>query len=277
MKFDFRIVGSDSHGGVAIRGIAGENNLPWQGYVIFDHPIIKLTRGIVRWPKAKFSTGTALWVDHAEYVSPLTELVLSAQDWNSMEVTVRGEHCWANVRGVPVVDLKLDPGKTSTFVPALARSKGKVGFQINNGEIRLRNVEIKELTHGDPVNSAVKANPLDRLTAGSVWKGTRSYRKGVLMGNKVAYEVHIRERQGSKFKGHKFDNGPKTNRVELEGEVNGNSIKWVEQNPDDSNNAFAMTMTGTITNDTIDVKFVGTVSKGWTSEGDAHLSYLKHE
>ena len=87
---------------------------------------------------------------------------------------------------------------------------------------------------GGPLSApSDKPNPpvaaVDLLPAGSVWKGTRSYRKGAYAGNTVSYELYIRERDGTKFKGHKFDNGTGRNRLEIEGEINGDTISWSEQ------------------------------------------------
>jgi serine/threonine protein kinase len=70
---------------------------------------------------------------------------------------------------------------------------------------------------------------VDRLPAGSVWKGTRTYRRGGYAGNTVSYELHIQERDGAKFKGHKFDNGAHRNRLEIEGQIDGDTISWTEK------------------------------------------------
>jgi formylglycine-generating enzyme required for sulfatase activity/serine/threonine protein kinase/Leucine-rich repeat (LRR) protein len=68
------------------------------------------------------------------------------------------------------------------------------------------------------------------LQPGSVWVGKRSYRRGWYAGFTVTYELHVRERTGSKFKGHIFDNGPGRNRAEVEGEIKGeNIVHWREQ------------------------------------------------
>ena len=69
----------------------------------------------------------------------------------------------------------------------------------------------------------------DLLRPGSIWAGNRSYRRGSYPGATVTYELHVRERDGTKFKGHIFDNGPGRNRAEVEGEVKGDTITWREQ------------------------------------------------
>jgi tRNA A-37 threonylcarbamoyl transferase component Bud32 len=69
----------------------------------------------------------------------------------------------------------------------------------------------------------------DGLPPGSVWKGKRTYRKGWYQGTTVPYELYIRQRDGSRFKGDKFDNGPGRNFARVEGEIQGDSISWEEQ------------------------------------------------
>ncbi len=69
----------------------------------------------------------------------------------------------------------------------------------------------------------------DLLRPGSIWAGNRSYRRGSYPGATVTYELHVRERDGTKFKGHIFDNGPGRNRAEVDGEVKGDTITWREQ------------------------------------------------
>ena len=69
----------------------------------------------------------------------------------------------------------------------------------------------------------------DLLRPGSIWAGKRSYRRGTFTGATVTYELHVRERDGTKFTGHIFDNGPGRNRAEVNGEVKGDTITWREQ------------------------------------------------
>jgi serine/threonine protein kinase len=69
----------------------------------------------------------------------------------------------------------------------------------------------------------------DLLQPGTVWSGSRTYRKGSWAGKTVTYDLHVRERAGSKLTGHVFDNGPTRNRAELEGEIKGDTITWREK------------------------------------------------
>jgi hypothetical protein len=69
-----------------------------------------------------------------------------AGQWNSLEVTVRGETLRARVNGESVLDTKLDPSaKSGTVVPGLERAKGRIGLQRHTGTVRFRKIEIKEL------------------------------------------------------------------------------------------------------------------------------------
>jgi hypothetical protein len=62
-----------------------------------------------------------------------------------MELTVRGNTCVAVLAGKQVLDLHADPRGSGAIIPALLRSKGKIGFQAHTGTVRFRKIEIKEL------------------------------------------------------------------------------------------------------------------------------------
>jgi hypothetical protein len=108
---------------------------------------------------------------------------------------------------------------------------------------------------------------IDPLEPGSVWKGERSYRRGGYAGKTVAYELHIRDRDGRQFTGHKFDNGPGRNRVEVEGFVDNDTISWIEPSP-----ISLMTMRGTIRDNVIEVTFDGIYINGTANVGDGKLT-----
>jgi hypothetical protein len=147
LRFEFRVK-SGSHG-VALRAVPGEK-VPVGRQSIFDHPLIKLLPAAA---DGKERLGTTHWVKSAEsYVPPAAVPALPADGWAQMEVTVRGDHCTATIDGKPLVSLALDrtADKDDSFTPALGRVKGRVGFQVNTGTIRLRNVEIKQLPASGP-------------------------------------------------------------------------------------------------------------------------------
>jgi hypothetical protein len=109
--------------------------------------------------------------------------------------------------------------------------------------------------------------PSDALQPGTVWKGERTYRHGGYAGKTVTYELHVRERAGTEFKGHKFDNGPRRNRVEVRGFIDGETISWIEQAP-----TSLMTVKGTIKKDIIDLTFDGIYADGAVNVGDGKLT-----
>ncbi len=70
--------------------------------------------------------------------------------------------------------------------------------------------------------------PADRLVAGSVWAGTRTYTKGPWALVTVPFELHVVSRDGAKFRGHVFDNGTGRNECKVEGELAGVALTWTE-------------------------------------------------
>ena len=56
-------------------------------------------------------------------------------------------------------DIHLDAGENPAITPALKRTKGKIGFQANNGIVRFRKIEIKELLAKSEMPAAANAEP----------------------------------------------------------------------------------------------------------------------
>ena len=166
----------------------------------------------------------------------------------------------AYVNGQQIIEYQDDAVKGPEFpvkipgVSALSGPQQAVGL--------FRNIEVQNL-------DAQPQTGREPLPAGSVWKGSRSYRKGGYSPSTVAYELHVRMRDGTKFVGHKFDNGRNRNRVEVEGEIEGSSINWRERNMSDPQTV--LTMKGTLENDTIRIQFKGRYSNGAWNEGDGEL------
>jgi hypothetical protein len=142
--FDFQ-VDAESHGGVAIRAIEDERAPFSPGNDIFEHPLLKL----MNVPgNTKEKTGTTHFLkDSKVSTPPLRNMEVVAGRWQTGEVEVRSDTCRAWLEGKPLVDLALGPGawRSTGFLPGLARSEGHVGFQVNTGTLRFRNVRIKEL------------------------------------------------------------------------------------------------------------------------------------
>jgi hypothetical protein len=143
--FEFQL-GEKSHGGVALRAFADERVPTDPGKNLYDHPLLKL----VNIPRnVKEETGTTHWLrDRAKNTPPRRHTEMSADVWQTMEIEVRGDSCRATLDGDLLVHVRLDPAgrEGEGFLPGLARSKGMVGFQINTGTLRLRNIRIKDLS-----------------------------------------------------------------------------------------------------------------------------------
>lgn len=122
----------------------------------------------------------------------------------------------------------------------------------------------REIGRARPIRPGSKG---DALGAGTVWKGKRTYRQGAYAGKTVTYELHIRERDGHTFKGHKFDNGPGRNRVEVEGWIMGEVVSWIEPH-----RSSLLHMSGAIVEDVILVDFDGLYVNGMTNVGDGTLA-----
>jgi serine/threonine protein kinase/formylglycine-generating enzyme required for sulfatase activity len=124
-------------------------------------------------------------------------------------------------------------------------------------------------TLGPQAGSGPQGDVADGFSAGSIWKGKRTYRHGGYSPNSVTYELHVRERDGGRFKGHVFDNGPGRNRAEVEGEIDGKTLSWRERALHMDN---LMTMQGTLEGDTIKLTFNGRYPNGATNDGDGELT-----
>jgi hypothetical protein len=126
-----------------------------------------------------------------------------------------------------------------------------------------------QLTKATPANQPqMKANAGDQavedpLPLGSIWKGSRTYRKGWWEGATVTYDLEVHKREGNRFEGLKFDNGPRRNQLPVSGVIDGQNISWRE-------GAGEWQMQGQITGDTIRLRFKADFGRGGT-EGDGEL------
>ena len=135
-------------GGIAIRAVAGEH-LPLKtkaGTVIsiFDHPIFKVfDKG-----NDAESTGTTHWICNVMHRNPDNAAVMKPLgEWNQFEAMVRGHSLKASVNGKLVIETTLPEGAmlSDGSLPALSRTKGRIGIQKHTGTIRYRNIEVAEL------------------------------------------------------------------------------------------------------------------------------------
>lgn len=144
LSLEYKTVGDDVSAGVAIRGQVGEN-MPYPGGgALFDHPLVKLTTGN---KSEKEPTGTSHWVmDTGLYTLPRAKAELRAGGWNTLTVTVDGKKCKVEVNAKVVSELTLADDIRGKFVPGLGRLDGRIGLQVNTGEIRFRNIYVQPLT-----------------------------------------------------------------------------------------------------------------------------------
>ena len=124
------------------------------------------------------------------------------------------------------------------------RENAVPGYKANFNTFRVART-ISSQSAAGPVRDAA-----DTFSPGSVWKGNKTFRRGAQSPLTVSYELHVRERDGVKFKGHVFGRGPNRNRVEVEGEIDGGKITWRER--DDSISRL-LTIEGTLSDGTIKV------------------------
>lgn len=118
----------------------------------------------------------------------------------------------------------------------------------------------------NPPGASTKA-----FAAGSVWKGKRSYRQGAYSPSSVVYELHVRERDGAKFKGYVFDKGSGRNRAEVEGDIDGETIRWRESMPGQGR---ITVVDATLREGTIELRFTGKWENGATTKGDGELKLV---
>jgi hypothetical protein len=199
LRFEFQVEGPGNHGGVAVRAVDGER-VPLNRGFIFDHPIVKLIGPRQASPEV---TGTTHWVHSAAaYVRPVEVSSPPAGAWQAMEVVVRGKTCTATLGGRQIVNVTLDQGapRSGTFVPALGRARGRVGFQINTGTLRFRKVQIKELTPalaaGDGFVALFNGNDLAGWQTDPRQRGNWRVEHGVLVGSGPASVSHLYTERG---------------------------------------------------------------------------------
>jgi WD40 repeat protein len=141
--------------------------------------------------------------------------------------------------------------KGSVFGVAFDKTGRRLALACSDHTVRLWQVPQKMLPADDPLPPA------------SVWTGTRTTVRGYV----ARYDLYVRERDGDKFKGHVFDNGPNKNRAEVEGQIKGESITWREQFVEYPN--VVRTIQGTIDSDCIRLRWSG------NNEGVGELRHVR--
>jgi WD40 repeat protein len=141
LRFEFK-VGQDADSGVGIRIVHGER--------VGDHPRnlevqIHDDEGLPAGQGAP--TGSLFWSNGGPMMRPQKMPQLRPRgEWNTMEVEVQGRHIRAAVNGAYVIRADLQPLiKNPHVLPGAYRDQGRVGLQRHTGEVRFRNIRIKEL------------------------------------------------------------------------------------------------------------------------------------
>jgi formylglycine-generating enzyme required for sulfatase activity len=169
----------------------------------------------------------------------------------------------ADPLGPPQGEIRVFRGGGWDNVPIHVRSavRGRGAPRTQNSPVGFRVVRVA-LEEPRPQDDLV-----DRLQPGTVWIGERTYRAGAYAVKTVTYELHVENRAGRRFWGYKFDNGPRRNRVEVEGLLDGTDIIWTE-----SDWNAVMSVQGTLVENRIDLTFHCIFSSGATTRGDGKLS-----
>jgi serine/threonine protein kinase len=195
----------------------------------------------------------SLYVGSDGALVSIREMLVPPSKWFTLEVIAQDNRILVKVDGKTTADFPDDKRRFTS---------GHIALQQHDPQTiaEFRKIEIKELKATAAVEDT-KPAAADPLPKGSVWKGTRSYLKGAWAGNTVTYELHIQQRDGVKFKGVKFDNGPNRNRLQIAGEIHGNILTWTES---------GISFRGILDKDTIRVTFKGPVGRT-TTEGEGIL------
>jgi CHAT domain-containing protein/tetratricopeptide (TPR) repeat protein len=253
-------ISNRQYGQVIIRDLFGQAGDGHSGYPI----VLNSTN------ENPSKTGSLGIVGGGTVVSVLQSLVAPDQ-WFMLEVIAEGNRVIVKVDGHTTADYS-DPEERFArgHITLLAVNQVREGQRY----LEFRKIELKTLPSVGKPDRPRKAAVPDVLPQGSVWKGTRTYREGAYAPATVTYELHVQEREGTKFKGHVFDNGAGRNRAEVEGEVEGEDITWRERSVFHLENE--MNMRGTLHEDTIHLTFNGYYGKGRpTNTGDGVLRRVK--
>ena len=144
LRFEFK-VGENANSGVGVRALLGERV---KGRPLNLEVQIRDDEGV---PAGQGEpTGSLFWSSGGTFMRPARPARLKPRgEWNAMEVELIGRFLRAAVNGQDVlrVNLELNPFFMNPRVLAgVYRDQGRIGFQRHTGEVRFRNVRIKQLT-----------------------------------------------------------------------------------------------------------------------------------
>jgi tRNA A-37 threonylcarbamoyl transferase component Bud32 len=118
-----------------------EKHAPWISVQLNDDEKYRNPDGLLPPP-----TGSLFWAEGGSYLRPDRLAVLEpVGSWNEMTVESRGDSLRVCVNGREVLNAALDRlANQSDAKPGLKLSSGRIGFQQHIGEVRFRNIGIKE-------------------------------------------------------------------------------------------------------------------------------------
>jgi hypothetical protein len=127
---------------------------------------------------------------------------------------------------------------------------GPHGLQVKLGDRELRTSDATVTVGGEPIRIKIvdydpnaeperippaDGSPVPKVDAardlfavGTTWRGVRIVEHGQFEGNSGYYELQVRSRDGEKFTGQVFENGPNRNPCEVTGTIRGTAIEWTE-------------------------------------------------
>jgi hypothetical protein len=119
-----------------------EKHAPWISVQLNDDDKYRNPDGLM-----PALTGSLFWAEGGSYLRPDRLAVLEpVGSWNEMTIESRGDSLRVCVNGREVLNAALDKlANQSDAKPGLKCSSGSIGFQQHIGEVRFRNIEIKEL------------------------------------------------------------------------------------------------------------------------------------
>ncbi len=149
LRFEFRTASETVNSGFAFRVIPRER--PPVGadtYPVPTHLQVEIFDNSANRANQKLMTGTVLGSLGPQLVIPGNPPVMQrpGNEWNRMEVEVRGQSIGIRLNGGELVKGSLDDllARGATY-PGLKRKTGRIGFQRLRGNIHFRDIQVKEL------------------------------------------------------------------------------------------------------------------------------------
>jgi hypothetical protein len=169
LRFEFKM-SEGANSGLALRAQSGENYSLRQISQVLevqlsdDFHLDKYALG----PNRSCGALCSLVIDRPAVLKPVGS-------WNEMQVEARGRLVRVAVNGREVLstDLARFSDRAEQY-PGLLRRSGRIGFQNLNGQVRFRNIEIKELS-----GSAARRGPFIEVAKASVAKASTSNRRAI--------------------------------------------------------------------------------------------------